>query len=95
MSGASTKGVAAGAMRLENVPIECRVPSDVPAVVLRFIAIGEATKQIPVGIIVRRPEIEWQKIAGIRDISVHSLDAVKPTVSWDIIQTTLLVQTRR
>ncbi|NLA38319.1 MAG: DUF86 domain-containing protein [Methanomicrobiales archaeon] len=49
------------------------------AVVLRFIAIGEATKQIPVSVTVRCPKIEWQKIAGIRDISVHSYYAVKPT----------------
>ena len=57
------------------------------AVVLRFVTIGEATKQIPTT--ARHPEIEWRKIAGLRDISVHSYYAVKPTILWDIIQTKL------
>ncbi len=37
----------------------------------------------------RHPEIEWRKIAGLRDISVHSYYAVKPTILWEIIQTRL------
>jgi len=59
------------------------------AVVLRFITLGEATKQIPAEITARYPEIEWRKIAGLRDISVHSYYAVKPTILWDIIRTKL------
>ena len=55
------------------------------AVVLRFITIGEATKQIPAEITTGYPGIEWRKIAGLRDISVHSYYAVKPTILWDII----------
>jgi len=37
----------------------------------------------------RHPEIEWRKIAGLRDISVHSYYSVKPTILWNIIQTKL------
>ncbi|WP_292731076.1 DUF86 domain-containing protein [Methanoculleus sp.] len=59
------------------------------AVVLRFITIGEAVKQIPASVTARHPEIEWRKIAGLRDISVHSYYSVKPTILWDIIQTNL------
>lgn len=59
------------------------------AVVLRFVTIGEATKQISTSVTARHPEIEWRKIAGLRDISVHSYYAVKPTILWDIIQTKL------
>jgi len=36
----------------------------VPAVVLRFIIIGEATNQIPPSLTARYPEIEWRRIAG-------------------------------
>jgi uncharacterized protein with HEPN domain len=59
------------------------------AVVLRFITIGEAAKQIPASVTARHPEVEWRKIAGLRDISVHSYYAIKPTILWDIIQTKL------
>ena len=59
------------------------------AVVLRFITIGEAVKQIPDNITACHPEIAWRKIAGLRDISVHSYYSVKPTILWDIIQTGL------
>ncbi len=59
------------------------------AVVLRFVTIGEATKQIPTSVSALHPEIEWRKIAGLRDISVHSYYAVKPTILWDIIQNKL------
>jgi uncharacterized protein with HEPN domain len=61
-------------------------PMCLDAVVLRFITIGEAVKQIPADITACHPEIEWRKIAGLRDISVHSYYAVKPTILWDIIQ---------
>lgn len=47
-------------------------PMCLDAVVLRFITIGEAVKQIPADITAGHPEIEWRKIAGLRDISVHS-----------------------
>ncbi|WP_292392610.1 DUF86 domain-containing protein [Methanoculleus sp. UBA303] len=46
------------------------------AVVLRFITIGKATKQIPPSVTARHPEIE----AGLREISVHSYSAVKSTI---------------
>lgn len=64
-------------------------PLCLDAVVLRFIVIGEATKQIPASVTARHPEIEWRKIAGLRDISVHSYYSVKPTILWNIIQTKL------
>jgi len=59
------------------------------AVVLRFITIGEAVKHLPADLTAGHPEIEWRKIAGLRDISVHSYYSVKPTILWDIIQTKL------
>jgi len=49
----------------------------------------EAEKQIPAHVTARHPEIAWRKIAGLRDISVHSYYSVKPTILWDIIQTKL------
>ncbi|NMC88113.1 MAG: DUF86 domain-containing protein [Methanomicrobiales archaeon] len=64
-------------------------PMCLDAIVLRFITIGEAVKQIPANVTARHPEIAWRNIAGLRDISVHSYYSVKPTILWDIIQTKL------
>ncbi|OKH14682.1 DUF86 domain-containing protein [[Limnothrix rosea] IAM M-220] len=51
--------------------------------------IGEATKQIPDSIRTKYPEIEWQKIAGLRDIIAHTYFKVNPKIIWSIIQTKL------
>jgi uncharacterized protein with HEPN domain len=32
---------------------------------------GEATKHLPPDLRGRAPEIEWQKIAGLRDVLIH------------------------
>lgn len=61
-------------------------PMCIDAVLLKFIIIGEAVKQIPVDILSSYPEVEWRKIAGLRDISVHSYYSVKPTILWGIIK---------
>ncbi len=61
-------------------------PMCIDAVLLQFIIIGEAVKQIPVDRTSSFPEIEWRKIAGLRDISVHSYYSIKPTILWGIIK---------
>ncbi|WP_394357935.1 HepT-like ribonuclease domain-containing protein [Methanoculleus caldifontis] len=51
---------------------------------LRLITIGEATNRISLSVTARSPEVEWRKIAGLREISVHSYYAAKPTLLRDI-----------
>ena len=55
------------------------------AVVRNLEIIGEAVKNIPVEIRNKKPEIEWQKIAGLRDILVHAYFGVDVEIVWDII----------
>jgi uncharacterized protein with HEPN domain len=57
------------------------------AVVRNLEIIGEAVKNIPVEIRNKKPEIEWQKIAGLRDILVHAYFGVDVEIVWDIIIT--------
>lgn len=42
------------------------------AVVRNLEIIGEAVKQIPISVREDYPEMNWQKIAGLRDILIHS-----------------------
>jgi uncharacterized protein with HEPN domain len=43
----------------------------VDAVVRNLEVIGEAVKRLPMGLRTRRSDIEWQRIAGLRDILIH------------------------
>ncbi len=55
------------------------------AVVKNLEVIGEAVKNIPDDLKNRKPEIEWKKIAGLRDILTHGYFGINLEIVWDII----------
>ncbi|MBW4486510.1 MAG: DUF86 domain-containing protein [Trichocoleus desertorum ATA4-8-CV12] len=59
------------------------------AVAYNLQMIGEAVKNIPDGLRDRYPQIEWRKIAGLRDILAHAYFLVDDEIIWDIVQTKL------
>ncbi len=56
------------------------------AVVRNLEIIGEAAKKIPGEIRSKYSDIEWNKIAGLRDILIHEYFGVDLEILWDIIQ---------
>ncbi len=57
----------------------------VDAVVRNLEVIGEAVKRLPPELRARRSDIEWQRIAGLRDILIHEYFGVDIDILWDVI----------
>lgn len=51
--------------------------------------IGKAVKNIPNDLRDRYPQIEWRKIAGLRDILAHAYFSIDDEIIWDIVQNRL------
>jgi uncharacterized protein with HEPN domain len=57
------------------------------AVLLNLQIIGEAVKKLPRDILDRSPDMEWRKIAGLRDIIAHAYFQIEDSIIWDVVQT--------
>ena len=51
--------------------------------------IGEAVKNIPAAIKDDHPDIEWKKMAGLRDILAHEYFGIDLDILWDIVKNKL------
>lgn len=57
------------------------------AVIRNFEIIGEATKQLDLEFKVLHPDIEWKKIAGMRDKLIHDYIGVDLWAVWGVVET--------
>jgi uncharacterized protein with HEPN domain len=57
------------------------------AVLLNLQIIGESVKKLPQGILDQSPDVEWRKIAGLRDIIAHAYFQIEDSIIWDVAQT--------
>ncbi len=67
----------------------CDDERTVDAVIRNLIVIGEAVKNIPEDTRRMEPDIEWRKIAGLRDFAAHAYFNVSNQIVWDVVQTKL------
>jgi uncharacterized protein with HEPN domain len=61
------------------------------AVVRNLEIVGEAVKKLPAQVKREHPEVEWKKIAGLRDILVHDYFGIDMDIVWDVVQNKLPV----
>ena len=59
------------------------------AVVRNLEVIGEAVKQLPEDLVQQQPDVEWRKIAGLRDILIHHYFGIDVEIIWDVVQNKL------
>lgn len=57
------------------------------AVVRNLQLIGEAVKNLPDDLCDRYSDVEWRKIAGLRNILVHAYFTIEDEIIWDVVQT--------
>jgi len=61
------------------------------AVIRNLEIIGEAIKRVPEDVRSKYPDVEWRKIAGLRDILAHEYFGVDKEIIWDVIHSKLPV----
>jgi uncharacterized protein with HEPN domain len=59
------------------------------AVVRNLEIVVEAAKKLPAQVKHDHPEVEWKKIAGLRDILVHDYFGIDMDIVWDVVQNKL------
>ena len=57
----------------------------VDAIIRNLDVMGEAAKKIPPELRKKHQEIEWQKIAGLRDVLIHDYSGIDFDLLWEII----------
>ncbi|MGL5196010.1 MAG: HepT-like ribonuclease domain-containing protein [Chroococcales cyanobacterium] len=60
------------------------------AVVRNLEIVGESVKNIPPEIRVKYPQVNWRKIAGLRDILAHAYFSLEDEIIWDIVLTKIM-----
>jgi uncharacterized protein with HEPN domain len=57
------------------------------SVLYNLLIIGEAVKQIPDEVRNEHPDIEWRRIAGMRDVLVHGYFVTRMPIVWQVATT--------
>ena len=71
--------------RDSNLPAFLKTPVVYDAVLRNLEILGEAAKRIPDEMKTQFPEVEWRKIAGLRDVIAHFYFGLEDETLWDIV----------
>ncbi len=82
-----TAGMSADSFAADNKTLD--------AVLRNLEVIGEAVKRIPDAIRAQHEEVEWKKIAGLRDILIHQYFGIDAEIIWDVVHNKLPVLERQ
>ena len=58
----------------------------IDAVVRNLEILGEAAKQVPDALRSQHSQIDWFRIAGLRDILIHQYFGIDLAIVWDVVQ---------
>ena len=58
----------------------------IDAVIRNLEIVGEATKKLPADLREAIPGVDWQRIAGLRDILIHQYFGVDLDIIWDVVE---------
>ena len=61
----------------------------IDAVIRNFIVIGEAARNVPLGVMERYPELPWRLMGDMRNFAVHEYWGVELSTIWKTIQVDL------
>jgi uncharacterized protein with HEPN domain len=61
----------------------------VDAVLHNLEILGEAAKKVPTSLRDRAPDVEWRKVAGMRDLIAHAYFQVDLDIVWDVVSSKL------
>lgn len=58
-------------------------PRPIDAVIRNLEIFGEAAKRVPEAVRQRAADVEWRKIAGMRDVLAHAYFQIDLAIVWD------------
>jgi uncharacterized protein with HEPN domain len=56
------------------------------AVIRNLEIIGEAVKKLPDDVKAAQPDVDWRRIAGLRDILIHAYFGIEPAIVIDVVK---------